>query len=52
MSESFGGVWVTSTIAALMASAEPGSTEVASSSAIALTSLSVSWLPSSAKSGM
>jgi hypothetical protein len=36
----------------LIVSAESGSTEVAGSSAIALTSAFVNWLPSSANSGI
>jgi hypothetical protein len=52
MSESFGLVWVTAAIACLMASADSGSAEKASSSPIRVTSSLVSWLPRRANSGM
>ncbi len=52
MSASFGLVWVTAVIAFLMASADSGSADMASSSAMRVTSSLVSWLPSRANSGM
>jgi len=51
-SESSGFSWVTAPIAVWMAPADSGSLSWASASAISATSLSVSWLPSSANSGM
>ena len=52
MSESSTFSWVTSPMALRIAAAESGSLSLASASAISLTSVSVSWLPSSANSGM
>jgi anti-sigma regulatory factor (Ser/Thr protein kinase) len=51
-SESFTCSWVTAPMAFRIAAADSGSLSLASSSAISPTSASVSWLPSSAKSGM
>jgi hypothetical protein len=51
-SASFTCSWVTAPMALRIAAADSGSLSLASVSAISLTSVSVSWLPSSAKSGM
>ena len=51
-SESSTCSWVTAPMALRMAAADSGSLSLARVSAISLTSVSVSWLPSSANSGM